>query len=672
MAKGDAPKIQPRTTAPNPLQSTPEPVLEDFSCMSIDPAQLSYYEDAAAQMTSPAFINHWCFDAEPEEEIIPQRSDIPEELKWNLADIYPTDAAWEKAYKAIKARVDAFSTEWKEAATASGQKLFEAMENYYDLKKEVIRIEYYGHLRSDEDTRVSDATTMKMKGTQLMTTFNANTAFLRPAILSLDAETIAGYQREEPRLAKYETYLRRVLEERTHTLSMKEEKLLADRNLITNGAFQAYQSLCYADMKHPKATLSDGSTVEVTIPNYVKLRSSTNRTDRVATFQAFWKNYGNFKNTFASMLNTHVQARTKTATERTYGSALEMAFDKTDVDPKAYDALIAGVHEGLPALHRYLKLRKKLLGLETLGYEDLYAPLAKSEKTYTIEEGKQLFLDSLAPLGENYVTQIEKAFDERWADFMPSEGKYPSGYMAGEVYDAHPYVMLNWNGSVDSVSTMAHEFGHAMHSWYTNTTQPFAYADYKIFVAEVPSTTNEILLAYHMIDQTDDPKEKLYMYGQVLESLRTTVFRQTQFAEFEGKIYDSVQKGEPLTADLLGATYGDLLKEYYGADKGITDIDDTYNVEWTLIHHFFKDFYVYNYATSFVAGLAIAKKMREGDTAARDRFIEALKLGESKDPVDILKVAGIDMTTTEPYKAAWQEMNYILGECEKLAAEIEN
>ncbi len=351
---------------------------------------------------------------------------------------------------------------------------------------------------------------------------------------------------------------------------------------------------------------------------------------------------------------------------RKYNSAIEAELFGENLDPKVYDAMIEGVHNGLPALWRYLGLRKDILKLDRLEYSDMYPSIIPGvELKYTIPEGEKLILEALKPLGKEYVATVKHGFENRWTDFMPSDGKASGAYMDGAAVDVHPFVLTNFEGNFESVSTIAHEFGHAMHSSLTNAAQPYVYTDYSTFTAEVASTVNEILLERYAIDHAPNKETKLALLGQQLESIRQTVFRQAMFAEFEKSIYDKVWSGEPLTDEVLNKTYSDLLKKYYGHEEGVTFIDDRYSVEWSYIQHFYYNFYVYNYTTSLTAGVTLAKKILSGDKAATKAYLDMLKKGGSEYPLDLLKEAGVDMTTTKPYEAVVEQMNAIMDELER-------
>jgi oligoendopeptidase F len=430
-----------------------------------------------------------------------------------------------------------------------------------------------------------------------------------------------------------------------------------------------------ADLPFPEVVLSTGEKVRLDASAYTKYRASPNKADRDLVFKAFWESYSDYTRTFATTLNSHVQAHVTYKDVRKFDTALDAALFDYNIPRSVYTQLLADVHENLPTLHRYLKLRQKIMGLPQLGYEDLYAPIVQEVSlTYTPEQAMQLALDSSAPLGPKYVEGLRKGFGERWIDFMPNTGKSPGAYM-NSVYGVHPYMLLNFNGAWDDVSTLAHESGHAMHSYFSNASQPYAMSNYSTFVAEVASTLNENLLLHHVLDQTKDDRTRLYLLSSYLDNMRGTLFRQVLFAEFELKIHEAVERGEPLTGEMLNKLYLELLRKYYGHDQGVVNVDELYGAEWAFIPHFYRNFYVYQYATSMIGGMQLADGIigpaakKSGKAAQnRDAYLRLLAAGSSKYPVELLKDAGVDMTTSEPFNAAMREMNRVMDEMEAIYA----
>ena len=427
-----------------------------------------------------------------------------------------------------------------------------------------------------------------------------------------------------------------------------------------------------AEMPYPTMTLSDGRRIRVDDAAYTQYRQSVVRADRDSVFHAFWRTHRQFQGTYGAALNAQVQSHVFDMTIHHYKSCLEDAMFGDNIPPKVYHQLLSDVHANLPTLWRYLKLRKRMMGLSELRYEDLYAPIVKEvELHFTPEEAMAVTLEAVKPLGPAYVDTLRKGFHSRWLDWMPSTGKASGAYSTG-CYGVHPYQLMNFTGMYDEVSTLAHESGHSMHTYLSDSHQPFANHNYATFVAEVASTLNENLLLHRMLDRTTDKNARLFLLGSYLDNLRTTLFRQVLFAEFELAIHDKVEKGETLSGESMSKMYLDLVRRYYGHDQGVCKVDELYGVEWTYIPHFFYDFYVYQYATSIIASTAIATEIHDearlGKTAHRDAYMRMLESGASKYPVDLLKETGVDMTTSAPFRSAIREMNSVMDEMEKLLA----
>src|SRR5215467_13195717 len=436
---------------------------------------------------------------------------------------------------------------------------------------------------------------------------------------------------------------------------------------MAGSASSVYNILSNADFPYPTVTLSDGRSVKLDQAAFNDLRGLPNRADREKVMSAFFGALGGFSRTFGTTMNAEVQKVLFFSKVRRYQTALETELDGPNIPTSVYTRLIDGIDKNLPSFHRYLKLRQRMMGLESLHYYDLYAPLVGSVKLeYTPEEAQKLVLGAVAPLGHEYAGTIQRAFDERWIDLLPNTGKRSGAYSSGGVYDVHPYMLINYNGKYADVSTLAHELGHTMQSYFSNRTQPYPMADYPIFVAEVASTFNESLLNDYMLKQIKDDATKLSLLGNYLENIKGTVFRQTQFAEFELRMHEMAQKGQPITGDSITKLYGDIVKKYYGNDQGICIVDDYVAYEWAFIPHFYNDFYVFQYASSFTASSALSEKVLSGEPGATDRYLKFISSGKSKYPVDLLKDAGVDMTTDEPLELTVKKMNRIMDEIEKL------
>jgi oligoendopeptidase F len=527
----------------------------------------------------------------------------------------------------------------------------------------------YAGLLADQDTRDSNHQGMKQQMVQLSANFSAQAAYIEPEILKADKNTIQKFLASEPRLKVYRFYIEDVMRRAAHTLSDSEEKLLADMGPLAGAPSSIYGILSNADFPYPSVTLSDGRSVKVDQAAYTDFRALPNRGDREKVMEAFFKALGSFSRTYGTTMNGEVQKVLFTAKARKYSTALEASLDSPNIPTSVYTRLIDGVNKNLDSFHRYLKLRKRMMGVDQLHYYDLYAPLVSSvDLKYTPEEAETHILAAVAPLGSEYQATIKRAFSERWIDLFPSEGKRSGAYSNGGAYDVHPYMLINYNSQYGDVSALAHELGHTMQSYFSNKTQPYPLADYPIFVAEVASTFNETLLIDHMLKNIKDDDTRLSLLGNYLENIKSTVFRQTQFAEFELRMHEMAQKGEPITGDALNKLYLDITKRYYGHDKSICVVDDYIAHEWSYIPHFYRDFYVFQYATSFTASTALAEKVKAGDAGAKQRYLAFLAAGGSKYPIDMLKDAGVDMTTDEPLALTMKEMNRVMDEMERILA----
>ena len=598
-----------------------------------------------------------------------ERADVPEAYKWNTTDLYKDDAAWDTKKDELNARIPQVAA-YQGKLGLSAKDLVTALDDIMNLMQDLTRLQVYASMRSDEDTRVGHARQMNQAASDIGTKVSAAISYLSPEIIAIGKTKIDGFIAAEPRLKPYVPFLSDILRYAPHTLSAPEEKVAAQAGLLTGSPESAYSAFTNSDLPYPTVKLSDGKEVRLDAQAYTQYRAAPDAADRKKVFQAFWSEYKKFETTLGTTLNAHVNTHIFNKDVHKFNSSLEAALFSSDVPPSVYKQLIADVHENLPTLHRYLKLRQRIMGLNQIGYEDLYSPLVKeADKKYSPEEAKDLVLKAVAPLGPVYIADLKHSYDSRWVDFMPTAGKKSGAYSTG-VYGVHPYQLQNFSGIYEEVSTLAHESGHSMHTLLSARYQPYVTSDYKIFVAEVASTLNEDLLFRYMLANTADKGEKLSLLGSRLESLRLTLFRQTLFAEFELKMHETAEKGEPLTGEKLTAMYRALLREYYGVDKGVCNVDDLYGIEWAYIPHFYYNFYVYQYATSIIASSMLAEHIMAKDaaagTAARDGYLKMLSSGSAKEPIDLLKDAGVDMTTSAPFKAAMNEMNDIMDQMEKL------
>jgi oligoendopeptidase F len=531
----------------------------------------------------------------------------------------------------------------------------------------------YASMKSDEDTRNSEYLGMKQEMQQLGTDYSSKSAFIMPEIAKMDKEQVDAFIEEQPGLKVYKMPLYDVLRMKAHTLSEKEEKILAEAGLLADGPSTIYGIFSNAELPYPEIELSDGTMATLTKAGYSRYRASTNRTDRQAVFEAFWGAFDKFKGTFGTQLYANVKKNMFYARTRNYESTLHLALDRNNIPTQVYLALIENVTNNLDSFHRYLNLKKRMLDVETLKYSDIYAPVVEGiDLKYTFDEAKELVLDAMRPLGADYCRVVAEAFDKRWIDVYATPGKRSGAYSNGSAYDVHPYILLNYNDQYEDVSTLAHELGHTMHSYYSNKNQPYATADYSIFVAEVASTFNEALLIDKMLKEIKDDDTRLSLLMNHLDGIKGTVFRQTQFAEFELRIHQKAERGEPLTGDVLTELYGEILKKYYGHDSGVCHIDDLYAVEWAYIPHFYYDFYVYQYSTSFTASTALSEKVLAKEKDAVAKYIKFLSAGGSDYPIDLLKTAGVDMTTAEPFNKTMVAMNRTMDEIEAILNKTAN
>lgn len=594
------------------------------------------------------------------------RAAIPDKFKWNLADLYASDDAWRAAKEKLVPQIGTIAA-FKGTLGSSATRLADALDAANAISKELQKVYLYASLSSDQDTRVSKYQGMQQEMQQIGANFGEQVSFIEPEILKIDKAKLDGWVAQEPRLKTYQHYLDDIQRRRPHTLSDAEERLLAASSVATGASSSTYNIFSNADFPYPVVTLSDGKSVKLDSSAFSLYRGVQNREDRKKVMDAFFNSLGQYKGTFGATLNGQVQSNEFYANARHYEAALDSALDGPNVPPSVYKQLVEGVNQGLPTFHRYLQLRKKMLNLPDLGYYDLYAPLvASADLNYTPEEAEKHILAAIAPLGSDYVASVRRAFNERWIDLLPNEGKRSGAYSNGGAYDVHPYMLINFNGKYADVSTVAHELGHTMQSYLSNKTQPFHLASYPIFVAEVASTFNEALLNDYMLKTIKDDSARLSLLGSYLENAKGTVFRQTQFAEFELRIHEMAEHNEPITGESLDKLYLEITRKYYGHDKGICIVPDYIAHEWAFIPHFYLNFYVFQYATSFTASEALASKVLAGDAGATKRYLTFLSAGGSKYPIELLKDAGVDMTTTEPLQLTLQKMNRVMDEMERL------
>ena len=596
------------------------------------------------------------------------RDQVPEEYKWNLADVYPTIEAWRAAKETLADRLPEVA-EHQGRLGSSAAALADALDSMSAFGKELARLRVYAGMLADQDSRDATHEGMRLEMVQLGTTFGTLSAHLEPEILRISPDTITRFVDTEPRLAAYRFFLEDLVRRAPHTLSDREEKILAAAGPLAGSPSGIHNILSNADFPYPIVALSEGGETRVTPAAYTLLRRSPNRQDRETVMSAFFDALGGFSRTFGTIMNASVQKALFFARARQYPSSLEMTLDGPRIPVSVYTGLIESVNRHLPSFHRYLRLRKRVMRVDELHYYDLYAPLVDSVTLeYQPDAAREHVLAAVAPLGPDYTEVLQRAFDERWLDWFPTPGKRSGAYSQGGAYDVHPYILMNYNGRYDDMSTLAHELGHTMHSYYSNQAQPYWMSGYPIFVAEVASTFNESLLMDHMLETITDDATRLSLLGNYVESIKGTVFRQTQFAEFELRMHEMAAQGQPITGDALAKLYLGITKRYYGHDAGVSVVDDYIAHEWSYIPHFYREFYVFQYATSFTASEALAQNVKEGDAEATKRYLGFLAGGGSQYPIDLLRDAGVDMTTGEPLDRTMKEMNRVMDEMERLLA----
>ena len=594
------------------------------------------------------------------------RKEIPEKYKWNLQDVYKSVDDWKSDYNKIESQINEVE-QYKGKVGESAETFYNALNSYFSLQKEFAKLYDYASKLSDENLNNSANQALKQKASNLGTKISESTAFLRPEILNIDGSKIKQFFNSKKELEQFSVFVNNIQRLKAHTLSKEGEELLASFGSVTDTPYDVYSIFNNAEMPSPEVKLSTGEEVNLTSSTYTKYRAVENREDRKKVFKAFFENYGRFQNTLGANLAGKEKSDYVYAKDRNYKSSLEASLSPNNIPTSVYENLISQIHNNLPTLKRFLQLKKKMLGVDTLHYYDLYTPIVKKvNMNFTIEQGQKLILSALKPLGEHYLATVQKAFNDRWVDYMPNTGKRSGAYSSGASYDFHPYILMNWNDDYYSVSTLAHELGHTMHSYFSNKNQPYAKSDYPIFVAEIASTLNESLLNNYMVQHAKSKEEKLYLLGSYLELLRTTIFRQTLFAEFELDTHQMAEKGEPITGESLSKLYFKLTKEYYGNDEGECIVDPYIAYEWAFIPHFYYNYYVYQYATSLIYATALSEKIIDNGQPAVDNYFKLLKGGDSKYPIELIKEAGIDPLSAEPFKLTMDKMNKIMDQIEEI------
>ena len=592
---------------------------------------------------------------------LPKRNELDKKYTWKVEDIYPSDEAWKKELESATdiSRLENFQGKLADSA----KMLFDCLALYHEISCVVDRLYVYATMKFHEDSTNSFYQSMSNQAELLLIEYSAKTSFLIPEIVEIPEKKLEEFLNEEKGLELYQHFLENVNRQKMHTLSKKEEELLAKTAELANAPQTIFTMLNDADMRFPNIKDENGKEVQLTKGRYTTFLESQNREVRKEAFEALYDTYLKQKNTLAAAYYASVKGDVFYASARNYKSALEAALEDDKIPVSVYDTLIETVHESIPLLHRYVSLRKKLLGVDELHMYDLYVPVVSQvQKEISYEEAKETVQKALSVMGDDYVNALKKGFDGGWIDVYENEGKRSGAYSWG-TYSAHPYVLLNHNNTINSMFTVAHEMGHALHSYFTWQKQPYVYSGHKIFVAEVASTCNEALLMEHLLKHTDEKEMKKYLINYFLEQFRGTFFRQTMFAEFEKITHEMAERGDPLTCENLSKIYHDLNVFYFGND---IVVDEKIDIEWARIPHFYNAFYVYQYATGYCAAIALSRQILSEGAPAVKRYLGFLSKGNAQYSIDLLKGAGVDMTKKQPLQQAMKVFEELLNELERL------
>ena len=594
-----------------------------------------------------------------------QRNEIDEKDTWDLSTIFETDQKWEEELTLL-------TEDTKQAASLEGhllnsaESLLDITERYLELSRRLEKLYVYAHMKNDQDTRVAKYQEYYAKAMALYSQLDQVFSFYEPEFMAITEEQYQNFLAEEPKLQLYKHFFDKLLQNKDHVLSQREEELLAGAGEIFGAASETFAILDNADIVFPFVKDEDGNEVQLSHGVYMRLVESKNREVRRGAYEALYSTYEQYQHTYAKTLQTNVKVQNYRAKVRNYKSAREAALAANFVPESVYDNLVSAVRKHLPLLHRYLALRSKILGIPDLKMYDVYTPLSSVEYSFTYEEALKKAEEALAVLGEDYLSRVKRAFSERWIDVYENQGKRSGAYSGGS-YDTNAFMLLNWQDNLDNLFTLVHETGHSMHSSYTRETQPYVYGDYSIFLAEIASTTNENILTEKLLQEVQDDATRFAILNNFLDGFRGTVFRQTQFAEFEHAIHQADQNGEVLTSEFLNNLYADLNQEYYGLSK---EDNPKIQYEWARIPHFYYNYYVYQYSTGFAAASALAEKIVHGSQEDRDRYIEYLKAGKSDYPLNIMRKAGVDMEKEDYLNDAFAVFERRLDEFEALVEKL--
>jgi oligoendopeptidase F len=587
---------------------------------------------------------------------------------WDLTELYPDENSWNAAREQILAQLEGLKS--RRGTLGQGSDVFyETLKLVSDLHRSAGRISAYASLRADEDLRIAPNQEKRQLAQQMYGQISEAAAWIDPEILELGKTKVATYRQQEPRLAPFTHQLNNTLRRAPHTLGEESEEILAAARQPLRAGYNVYSLLANADIPWPEIELSSGEIVAINSQGYSTHRQSEIRTDRKAVFDAYWSKWAEYENAIGMTLSSHIQAQVFLSKARKYSSVLQRELFDDNLPEAVYRTLVTEVNSALPTLHRYFKLRQRMLGIDQMHYYDIYPPLVSLDAEFDLEQAKQMTLNAMSIFGDEWVNMQSDAMSQRWMHVYPQPGKRSGAYQNRAAFDVHPYLLLNFDGTYDAVSTFAHEWGHGMHTLYAQTRQPFETAGYSTFIAEIPSTSLELLLEEDMIRNAKSDDERLSYLGNGLESMRATFFRQTMFAEFELSLYEAVERGEALSGEKITAMYTEILHRYHGHDEGVVIIDEAYTREWMFIPHFYYNMYVFQYATSTTAGNALYDNMQKQGRPAVERFIQLLKDGDSDYPFELLKKAGVDLSKPAPYRALVARMNAIMDQMESILDE---
>lgn len=596
-----------------------------------------------------------------------ERNDVPDKFKWDNTILYKNTDDWQKDREVIEKQIEKLRT-FKGKTGESANNFYSVLHLYFDIYKSYYKLSDYSFRVADEDVRISANQSLNQQSTNLGTTFGEVSSFISPEILKIDPEKIKKFFDEKKELDEFKFFVNDILRLKEHTLSEREEQILASASAISSTMGEVHSIFDNAEKPNPKVKLSTNEEVELSSAGYSKYRAVTDRGDREKVMSTMFNGYKQFQNTYGANLAGKVRSDYFYAKNRNYKTVLEQSLNANKIPVSVYENLVEQINKNLPTLHRFLKLKARMLGVDKLSYFDLYAPMVKNvDFKYTIEEGQNLLLDVFKPMGEEYVSTVKKSFSERWIDYAATTGKRSGAYSSGAAYDYHPYILMNWTDDFESVSTLAHELGHTMHSYFSNKNQPFVNAQYATFVAEIASTINENLLNNYMVANVKTDDEKLYLLGEYLDLLRATIFRQVSFAEFEWDIHKKAENGEPLTGEEMSKIYYNIVTKYYGKDEGVCDVPDYIAYEWAYIPHFLNyTYYVYQYSTSLIYATALAEKIVKEGQPAVDKFYNILNGGSSDYPIELIKKAGLDPLSSEAFDLTMAKMNKVMDQIEEI------